>query len=153
MPEIWFLFVEAAQKRQNSKTPEPQRVRATPGHVAQALGNCDASSLLHLVRYPPARWSTKVCSLLGNSPNFTRDLRDSSFKTTLPSFHQRYSTNTQPSWDLAQPFRHVAHNGEINTIISNRRWLRAKQRKQRASLKVGPWFQALEPDVSDSGKL
>ena len=86
-------------------------------------------------------------------PQFYEDLRDPSFATTFAIFHQRYSTNTQPSWDLAQPFRHVAHNGEINTIISNRRWLRAKQREQRAALKVGAWFQALEPNVSDSASF
>ena len=48
------------------------------------------------------------------------------FETSFAIFHQRYSTNTQPSWSLAQPFRFVAHNGEINTISANRRWLRAK---------------------------
>src|SRR6202051_2955958 len=86
-------------------------------------------------------------------PQFYEDLRDASFATTFAIFHQRYSTNTQPSWDLAQPFRHVAHNGEINTIVSNRRWMRAKQREQRAALKVGAWFQALEPNVSDSASF
>src|SRR5260370_34258735 len=54
-------------------------------------------------------------------PQFYEDLRDSSFATTFAVFHQRYSTNTQPSWHLAQPFRYVAHNGEINTIVSNPR--------------------------------
>src|SRR6202040_4285714 len=86
-------------------------------------------------------------------PQFYEDLRDPSFATTFAIFHQRYSTNTQPSWDLAQPFRHVAHNGEINTIVSNRRWMRAKQREQRTALKVGAWFQALEPNVSDSASF
>ncbi len=86
-------------------------------------------------------------------PRFYPDLRDSSFATTFAVFHQRYSTNTQPSWHLAQPFRHVAHNGEINTIISNRRWLRAKERELRARLTVGPWFRLLEEDASDSASF
>jgi glutamate synthase (NADPH/NADH) large chain/glutamate synthase (ferredoxin) len=47
----------------------------------------------------------------------------------------------------------VAHNGEINTIVSNRRWMRAKQREQRTALKVGAWFRALEPNVSDSASF
>src|SRR6202011_2865201 len=86
-------------------------------------------------------------------PHFYEDLRDPSFATTFAVFHQRYSTNTQPSWHLAQPFRYSAHNGEINTIVSNRRWMRAKQREQRTALRVGAWFRALEPNVSDSASF
>src|SRR5579864_5874381 len=86
-------------------------------------------------------------------PQFYEDLRDATFATTFAIFHQRYSTNTQPSWDLAQPFRYVAHNGEINTIVSNRRWLRAKQREVRARLTVGSWFTPLEEKVSDSASF
>ena len=59
-------------------------------------------------------------------PAFYSDLRNPDFASSFAIFHQRYSTNTQPSWSLAQPFRFVAHNGEINTISGNRRWLRAK---------------------------
>jgi glutamate synthase domain-containing protein 2/glutamate synthase domain-containing protein 1/glutamate synthase domain-containing protein 3 len=86
-------------------------------------------------------------------PQFYEDLRDPSFATTFAVFHQRYSTNTSPSWHLAQPFRYSAHNGEINTIISNRRWLRAKDKELRAKLTVGPWFHALEENVSDSASF
>src|SRR5216683_985796 len=86
-------------------------------------------------------------------PQFYEDLRDPSFAASFAVFHQRYSTNTQPSWNLAQPFRCVAHNGEINTIISNRRWLRAKERNIRAHLGVGPWFGLLEENVSDSASF
>jgi glutamate synthase (ferredoxin) len=86
-------------------------------------------------------------------PQFYEDVRDPSFAATFAIFHQRYSTNTQPSWHLAQPFRYVAHNGEINTILSNRRWLRAKERKIRTQLTVGPWFRPLEEDVSDSASF
>jgi len=80
-------------------------------------------------------------------------LRDPSFATTFAVFHQRYSTNTQPSWHLAQPFRYVAHNGEINTIVSNRRWLSAKAAEFRSRLTVGSWFPLLEENVSDSASF
>ncbi|HVS86781.1 MAG TPA: glutamate synthase large subunit [Candidatus Acidoferrum sp.] len=86
-------------------------------------------------------------------PQFYEDLRDPSFAATFAIFHQRYSTNTEPSWHLAQPFRCVAHNGEINTIVSNRRWLRAKERNIRARLTVGSWFRPLEENVSDSASF
>ena len=58
---------------------------------------------------------------------FYRDLRDPEFVTSAALFHQRYSTNTSPSWFLAQPFRLVAHNGEINTLLGNRNWMRARE--------------------------
>src|SRR5256885_12295315 len=86
-------------------------------------------------------------------PQFYEDLRDPTFATTFAVFHQRYSTNTSPSWDLAQPFRYTAHNGEINTIVSNRRWLRAKAAEFRARLTVGSWFPLLEENVSDSASF
>src|SRR5712671_2864743 len=86
-------------------------------------------------------------------PQFYADLREPSFETTFVIFHQRYSTNTQPSWNLAQPFRYVAHNGEINTIVSNRRWMRAREPKIREKLTVGSWFHILEETVSDSASF
>jgi len=54
------------------------------------------------------------------------DLRDDAFASRFALFHQRFSTNSAPSWRLVQPFRHIAHNGEINTITGNRAWLEAR---------------------------
>jgi len=54
------------------------------------------------------------------------DLRDPLCASRFALFHQRFSTNTSPSWRLVQPFRHIAHNGEFNTIEGNRTWLRAR---------------------------
>ncbi|HEY1293272.1 MAG TPA: glutamate synthase large subunit, partial [Chloroflexota bacterium] len=58
---------------------------------------------------------------------FYLDLQDPAFESALALFHQRYSTNTFPNWQLAQPFRMMAHNGEINTLQGNRNWLRARE--------------------------
>jgi len=55
------------------------------------------------------------------------DLADELLKSALAIVHQRYSTNTFPSWRLAQPFRCIAHNGEINTLSGNRNWMRARE--------------------------
>ncbi len=60
-------------------------------------------------------------------PKFYLDLVNPSFETALAVFHQRYSTNTFPSWHLAQPFRFLAHNGEINTLQGNVHWMRARE--------------------------
>ncbi len=62
-------------------------------------------------------------------PRFYADLGDSRMETAICVFHQRFSTNTQPRWPLAQPFRYLAHNGEINTIDGNRNWSEARTAK------------------------
>ncbi|OGX12336.1 MAG: glutamate synthase subunit alpha [Omnitrophica WOR_2 bacterium RIFCSPLOWO2_02_FULL_63_16] len=58
---------------------------------------------------------------------FYRDLSDPDYATSIVVFHQRYSTNTFPNWFLAQPFRFLGHNGEINTLQGNRNWMRARE--------------------------
>jgi glutamate synthase (ferredoxin) len=81
---------------------------------------------------------------------FYRDLCDPEFATSAALFHQRYSTNTSPSWFLAQPFRLVAHNGEINTLLGNRNWMRARE----AVLQHPIWGDAvdwLKPVVQPGG--
>jgi len=60
---------------------------------------------------------------------FYLDLADKKLKTAISLFHQRFSTNTAPLWKFAQPFRLLAHNGEINTITGNRNWANARQAK------------------------
>ena len=64
--------------------------------------------------------------LLANQ-SFYKDLEDETVKSSIALIHQRYSTNTFPSWDLAQPFRYLIHNGEINTVKGNVNWMTARE--------------------------
>ena len=80
---------------------------------------------------------------------FYADLRDPRYETAIALFHQRYSTNTFPTWALAQPFRFLAHNGEINTVQGNRNWMQA--RRPKLTFNGGLAAGALEPVVSLSG--
>src|SRR6266446_1867273 len=84
---------------------------------------------------------------------FYLDLSDPEFASAFVVFHQRYSTNTQPSWSLAQPFRFVAHNGEINTISSNRRWFQARGATLRRELGLPDNSSLLQPGMSDSASF
>ena len=59
------------------------------------------------------------------------DLHDESMVSALAMVHQRFSTNTFPTWDLAHPFRFICHNGEINTLRGNVNWIRARARRDR----------------------
>ena len=80
--------------------------------------------------------------------DFYLDLRDEACESKLAVFHQRYSTNTMPDWRLAQPFRMLAHNGEINTITGNRAWMRAREAELEPNLRGAIW-----PEGSDSASL
>ncbi|MFY8297650.1 glutamate synthase large subunit [Pseudoalteromonas sp. SS15] len=82
-------------------------------------------------------------------PNFYLDLADMRMKSAICVFHQRFSTNTQPRWPLAQPFRYLAHNGEINTIAGNRQWARARAYKFSSPLL--PDLQTAAPFVNEEG--
>src|SRR3984957_7282746 len=84
---------------------------------------------------------------------FYADLACPDFVAPFAIFHQRYSTNTSPSWQLAQPFRFVAHNGEINTISANRRWTHAREGALQQEFGARDRFRVLEEGVSDSASF
>ncbi|MDH3637616.1 MAG: glutamate synthase large subunit [Gammaproteobacteria bacterium] len=84
-----------------------------------------------------------------NLPVFYPDFNDARLESALCVFHQRFSTNTLPQWRLAQPFRYLAHNGEINTIQGNRNWAHARSYKFDTPLI--PNLEDVRPLVSRKG--
>ena len=89
-------------------------------------------------------------------PVFYPDLNDPNFESAVAVVHQRYSTNTFPSWPLSQPFRYMAHNGEINTIRGNRNWMAAREKNLASPLfgdNIKKIIPVLEKGSSDSGNL
>ncbi|QQD18971.1 glutamate synthase large subunit [Spongiibacter nanhainus] len=82
-------------------------------------------------------------------PRFYKDLAEPALETAICVFHQRFSTNTSPRWPLAQPFRMLAHNGEINTIEGNRNWASARAKNFTSPLL--PNSEALAPLVNRTG--
>ncbi len=87
---------------------------------------------------------------------FYKDLKDERFVSAVAIYHQRYSTNTFPRWSLAQPFRMLAHNGEINTLRGNVNWLKSHEIKM-VSASFGEYQEDIKPvvteGVSDSAAL
>ncbi len=81
---------------------------------------------------------------------FYRDLSNPDYETALAIYHQRYSTNTFPTWPLAQPFRMLAHNGEINTIRGNRNWMQCREAELRADF-WGADIDLLKPIIQPGG--
>lgn len=86
---------------------------------------------------------------------FYPDLQDERFATELAVVHSRYSTNTFPSWPLAQPLRMLAHNGEINTVGGNRNWMRARQSQLESELlgDIAPLLPICTDEESDSASF
>lgn len=82
-------------------------------------------------------------------PKFYLDLADERLETAICVFHQRFSTNTMPRWPLAQPFRMLAHNGEINTVTGNRNWSVARTAKFQSDLL--PNLEDISPLVNRTG--
>ncbi|KJL35775.1 MAG: glutamate synthase large subunit [Microbacterium sp.] len=86
---------------------------------------------------------------------FYPDLQDERFTSELAVVHSRYSTNTFPSWPLAQPLRMLAHNGEINTVSGNRNWMRARQSQLESALvgDIRPLLPICTDGASDSASF
>ena len=108
-----------------------------------------------------ASFSSRTLVLKGmlTAPQLSRyypDLRDPRFESRLAVVHSRFSTNTFPSWELAHPYRMLAHNGEINTLRGNRNWMRAREGDLSSQL-FGDDIQKIKPllrdDISDSASL
>ncbi len=87
---------------------------------------------------------------------YFRDLQDERLTTAIALVHSRFSTNTFPSWDLAQPFRMIAHNGEINTIKGNRFWMQAREACFASEIfgdDISKILPVIEPEKSDSASF
>ncbi len=89
-------------------------------------------------------------------PEFFPDLNDPDMVSAIALVHQRYSTNTFPSWDRAQPFRFLAHNGEINTLRGNVNWMNAREgvlESEAFGDELSKVYPVIEPNGSDSANL
>src|SRR5688572_20257550 len=101
-------------------------IRKSAGHAIQAL------KLAHGKEFYVPSMSARTMAFKGmllahQVGEYYLDLKDAKCESALAMIHQRFSTNTFPSWDLAHPFRMICHNGEINTLRGNVNWIRARQ--------------------------
>ncbi|MDR3212638.1 MAG: glutamate synthase subunit alpha [Azoarcus sp.] len=126
--------------------------------AANAIG---ALKLKHGKTYYAASFSARTVDYKGLllAPQvgvYYRDLADPRAISALALVHQRFSTNTFPRWDLAQPFRYIAHNGEINTVRGNYNWMRAREKGVSSPLlgnDLGKIWPLIYPGQSDSASF
>ena len=108
-----------------------------------------------LARYYPASMSSRTICYKGLllAPQIFRyypDMGDSDFKSAVALVHQRFSTNTFPTWERAQPFRYLAHNGEINTLRGNANWMRAREATLESEY-FGADTEKIKPIIDETG--
>ena len=165
------INIKALGKQALDSLPQIVQIFVTPSSL---IATKRFEALLYLTRreietvlnankdfYIPS-FSSKVISYKGlimptHIKSFYLDLENRNFKTTFALFHQRFSTNTLPEWRLAQPFRGVAHNGEINSIESNRFHTEMKSECMKSNVFSDKELSKLIPitnsNVSDSASL
>ncbi len=143
MPEIWHGLIERPDADPEEWERRLYLARRAAEKLAEGQGarmylpSCSSRTLV----YKGLMAGTRLA-------DFYLDLRNPACESRLSVFHQRYSTNTMPDWRLAQPFRFLAHNGEINTITGNRAWMRAREAELEPELRGAIW-----PEGSDSASL
>ena len=115
-PNFKHLFVGPSEQNQQNFDADLFIARRKIEAALSAHDNFYVASLSETVI------SYKGLTMPADLPNYFLDLADQRLETAICVFHQRFSTNTLPRWPLAQPFRALAHNGEINTVMGNRNW-------------------------------
>ena len=124
-----FVIRKRAHFRVHGMEPE--------GHEDFYVASMSASTLLY-----------KGMVLADNLGKYFLDLADERIESALALVHQRFSTNTFPSWELAQPFRFLCHNGEINTVRGNINWMMARRHNMDSEL-IGEDLEKLWPLIGD----
>ncbi len=128
MPVIRQVFVGAGRGQLDRDAFERKLyiIRKSLGHAIRALGLSNAGEF-YVPSFSHRTIVYKGMLLAEQVGPFYRDLNDKRFVSALCLAHQRFSTNTFPTWDLAHPFRFIAHNGEINTLNGNLNWIKSRQ--------------------------
>src|SRR4051812_45548338 len=128
MPVIRQVFVGAGRGQLDRDAFERKLyiIRKSLGHAIRALGLSNAGEF-YVPSFSHRTIVYKGMLLAEQVGRFYTDLNDKRFVSALCLAHQRFSTNTFPTWDLAHPFRFIAHNGEINTLNGNLNWIKSRQ--------------------------
>ncbi|MGJ8521423.1 Glutamate synthase NADPH large chain [Carnimonas sp. R-84981] len=151
LPRIRHLFVGPAEGR------ESDQLFAVDLFMARRLAEQQLADdeEFYVCSLSPKVISYKGLMMPADLPTFYRDLNDARMEASICVFHQRFSTNTAPRWELAQPFRFLAHNGEINTIEANRSWANARRKRFQSELlpELGELEQIVSTKGSDSSSM
>ena len=151
MPQIYQLFIKPNSKDFNQDIFETSLIQARKFIEEIYLDD----EVLYICSMSSKTIVYKGLMLPNAIKEFYIDLNEENFKASTCVFHQRFSTNTSPRWHLAQPFRLLAHNGEINAIRGNRNWVKARSSKFLTPFipKIQKFKQLVNETGSDSSSL
>ncbi len=142
------VFVGSQASDQSTFERKCYVIRKRIEHAVKALNLQDNAAF-----YVPSFSSRTIVykgMLLANEVGiYFRDLADNSVVSALALVHQRFSTNTFPTWDLAHPFRMIAHNGEINTVQGNVNWMAARHETMKSAV-IGEDLDKLWPLIAEN---
>ncbi|PPC89950.1 MAG: glutamate synthase subunit alpha, partial [Methylotenera sp.] len=146
-PTMRQVFISSTVADQNVFERKLFVIRKRIEHAVRALELQDNAAF-----YMPSLSSRTIVykgMLLANEVGiYYQDLNDESIVSALALVHQRFSTNTFPAWDLAHPFRMIAHNGEINTVQGNVNWMAARHEAMRSTV-IGEDLEKLWPLIAE----
>src|SRR5215472_6455633 len=156
LPEMRQIFVGAEEGiGQDEFERRLYVLRRVAEKMVRARGGAQANAF-HVTSLSSRTLVYKGLLLAHQIEGFYPDLTDSALDSALALVHQRYSTNTFPTWDLAQPFRYVAHNGEINTLRGNVNWMHAREGTLQSDLfgeELKKLFPVIIPGGSDTAQF
>ncbi|MDB6060402.1 MAG: Glutamate synthase large chain [Verrucomicrobiaceae bacterium] len=157
MPSIEQLFVGAAEGLEGDAFErELYTIRKLATRTLRYESDHSQADLFYICTLSTKVIVYKGMLTTGQLLPFYTDLRDPTYETHLAMIHSRFSTNTFPSWDRAQPNRFMSHNGEINTRQGNVNWMRAREGVVKSEYfgdDIQKLFPVCEPDCSDSGNF
>ena len=151
MPFIAQIFIKKNKNLKNQLMFE-RKLYVVRKQIESAIKNSSIKqkSFFYITNLSSRTFSYKGLLMPSQLRKFFTDLQDESIESSLCLVHSRYSTNTFPTWDLAQPFRFLAHNGEINTLRGNVNWVSARERMLSSEL-FGTDIDKLKPIIVEGG--
>jgi glutamate synthase domain-containing protein 2/glutamate synthase domain-containing protein 1/glutamate synthase domain-containing protein 3 len=152
MPEIRQIFIGRDGRRVKDQATLERKlyvVRKVVENRVAASGLPDSESF-HVASLSTRTIVYKGLLISWQIPRFYQDLRDPAMDSALALVHQRFSTNTLPSWDRAHPYRFLAHNGEINTLRGNENWMHAREKMFQSAL-FGEDIEKIRPIINPRG--
>ncbi len=155
-PKVWQVFVGRSPKVATARDFERKLwiIHRWATHLVRQSG-LRQHVYFHIPSLSSKTLVYKGLLLADQIDRYFPDLLDETMVSAMALVHQRYSTNTAPSWDRAQPFRYLAHNGEINTLRGNINWMHAREQHLESELvpEIDRLFPIINPDQSDSACL
>jgi len=155
-PVILQLYIEAVGVEGRDFERELYVIRKRSTHMLRYDKSLEQRKTFYICSLSPGIIIYKGMLNALQVKTFYLDLQDTDYTSHLAMVHSRFSTNTFPSWDRAQPNRYMSHNGEINTLLGNRNWMTARQGMVKCDdfgCEINNLFPIAENDCSDSGNF